>query len=214
MECGIDSKGNAHPYEFSARFGWPSTQIAFACHTGDPVNWMKAAVATGDDKLEVDDRVAIGVLMCRPPFPTKNEDPQSNVGYPIAGVEDVWDHVSPWQMMLAAGAVMDGDRPGKGEVYKTTGEYIWEPPATLGGPATLMNFPLVEAEDMPDIAADSFSIAFGDFNRGYLVVDRLGVRVLRDPYSAKPYVLFYTTKRVGGGMQDFEAIKLLKFGTT
>ena len=96
----------------------------------------------------------------------------------------------------------------------TTGEYIWEPPATLGGPATLMNFPLVEAEDMPDIAADSFSIAFGDFNRGYLVVDRLGVRVLRDPYSAKPYVLFYTTKRVGGGMQDFEAIKLLKFGTT
>ena len=77
-----------------------------------------------------------------------------------------------------------------------------------------MNFPLVEAEDMPDIAADSFSIAFGDFNRGYLLVDRLGVRVLRDPYSAKPYVLFYTTKRVGGGMQDFEAIKLLKFGTT
>ena len=124
VECGIDSKGNAHPYEFSARFGWPSTQIAFACHTGDPVNWMKAAVATGDDLLEVDDRVAIGVLMCRPPFPNKNEDPQSNVGYPIAGVEDVWDHVSPWQMMLADGAVMDGDHPGKGEVYKTTGEYI------------------------------------------------------------------------------------------
>jgi HK97 family phage major capsid protein len=96
----------------------------------------------------------------------------------------------------------------------TTGEYIWEPPASLGAPATLMNFPVVEAEDMPDIAADSCSIAFGDFLRGYLVVDRRGIRVLRDPYSAKPYVLFYTTKRVGGGMQDFEAIKLLKFGTT
>ncbi|MGN6583715.1 MAG: phage major capsid protein, partial [Rhizobiaceae bacterium] len=54
----------------------------------------------------------------------------------------------------------------------------------------------------------------GDFQRGYLVVDRSGVRVLRDPYSAKPYVLFYTTKRVGGGVQDFDAIKLLKFGVS
>ena len=59
--------------------------------------------------------------------------------------------------------------------------------------------------------ANSLSIAFGDFKRGYLVVDRAGVRVLRDPYSAKPYVLFYTTKRVGGGVQDYDAIKLLKF---
>jgi HK97 family phage major capsid protein len=64
---------------------------------------------------------------------------------------------------------------------------------------------------MPDIAANSLSIAFGDFRRGYLVVDRAGVRVLRDPYSAKPYVLFYTTKRVGGGVQDYGAIKLMKF---
>jgi HK97 family phage major capsid protein len=74
-----------------------------------------------------------------------------------------------------------------------------------------MTFPVVEAEDMPDVATDSYSVAFGDFRRGYLVVDRQGVRVLRDPYSAKPYVLFYTTKRVGGGVQDFDAIKLLRF---
>jgi HK97 family phage major capsid protein len=67
---------------------------------------------------------------------------------------------------------------------------------------------------MPDLAADSFSVAFGDFNRGYLIVDRAGVSVLRDPYTAKPYVLFYTTKRVGGGVQDFDAIKLLKFADT
>jgi HK97 family phage major capsid protein len=96
----------------------------------------------------------------------------------------------------------------------STGEYLWQPPTGPGQAANLMNFPLVESEDMPDIAADSFAIAFGDFQRGYLVVDRRGVRVLRDPYSAKPYVLFYTTKRVGGGVQDFDAIKLLKFGTT
>jgi HK97 family phage major capsid protein len=77
-----------------------------------------------------------------------------------------------------------------------------------------MTFPVVEAEDMPAIAANSFSLAFGDFRRGYVVVDRMGIRILRDPYSAKPYVLFYTTKRVGGGVQDFEAIKLLKFGVS
>ena len=67
---------------------------------------------------------------------------------------------------------------------------------------------------MPDIATDAAAIAFGDFSRGYLIVDRAGVRVLRDPYSAKPYVLFYVTKRVGGGIQNFDAIKALKFGVS
>lgn len=91
------------------------------------------------------------------------------------------------------------------------GQYLWAPPASLGQPATLMGFPVIEAEDMPDIAANTCAVAFGDFKRGYLIVDRAGMRVLRDPYSAKPYVLFYTTKRVGGGVQDYAAIKLLKF---
>jgi len=96
----------------------------------------------------------------------------------------------------------------------TTGNYLWQPPAQLGGKASLLTFPVIEAEDMPDIAAGSLSIAFGDFARGYLIVDRAGVSVLRDPYTAKPYVLFYTTKRVGGGVQDFEAIKLMKFAAS
>lgn len=91
------------------------------------------------------------------------------------------------------------------------GTYLWQPPAGVDGAATLLNFPITEAEDMPDIANDAAAIAFGDFRRGYLVVDRMGVRLLRDPYSAKPYVLFYTTKRVGGGVQDYDAIKLLMF---
>jgi HK97 family phage major capsid protein len=72
----------------------------------------------------------------------------------------------------------------------------------------------VEMPDMPDIAANSMSVAIGDFKRGYLVIDRVGIRVLRDPFTAKPYVLFYTTKRVGGGVQDFDAIKLLKFAAS
>ncbi len=98
--------------------------------------------------------------------------------------------------------------------FKTaTGEYLWQPPTGAGENATIVNFPVVDAEDMPNIAADAFPIAFGDFGRGYLIVDRIGVRLLRDPYSAKPYILFYVTKRVGGGVQDFDAYKLLRFGT-
>jgi HK97 family phage major capsid protein len=92
------------------------------------------------------------------------------------------------------------------------GNYLWQPAAKAGDPSTLMGFPVAESEDMPSMAADSYSVAFGDFRRGYLIVDRVGIRILRDPYSSKPYVLFYTTKRVGGGVQDFDAIKLLKFG--
>ena len=93
------------------------------------------------------------------------------------------------------------------------GNYIWQPSARPGEMPSLLGHPVAESEDMPAIATDSYSVAFGDFRRGYLVVDRVGIRVLRDPYSSKPYVLFYTTKRVGGGVQDFNAIKLLKFGT-
>ena len=99
------------------------------------------------------------------------------------------------------------------KIKATTGEYLWTPPATPNAQSMLMNFPLVEAEDMPDVATDAFPIAFGDFRRAYLIVDRRGIRVLRDPYSAKPYVLFYTAKRVGGGIQDFDALRLLKTGT-
>ena len=109
------------------------------------------------------------------------------------------------------------NRKTQAEVRKlkdADGNYLWQPAATADGRASLTGFPVTEAEDMPDIGADAFAIAFGDFRRGYLIVDRLGVRILRDPYSAKPYVLFYTTKRVGGGVQNFEAIKLMKFAVS
>lgn len=96
----------------------------------------------------------------------------------------------------------------------TTGQYIWQPSLVAGQQATLLGFPVYENEDMPDIAASSNSIAFGDFERGYLIVDRTDIRVLRDPYSNKPFVLFYVTKRVGGGVQDYDAIKLLRFAAS
>ena len=94
------------------------------------------------------------------------------------------------------------------------GNYIWQPAARLGETASLLGYPVTEIETMPDVAAGSLSIAFGDFQRGYLIVDRAGVRVLRDPFTAKPYVLFYTTKRVGGGVQNFDAIKVMKFSAS
>ena len=94
------------------------------------------------------------------------------------------------------------------------GNYIWSPASRPGETASLLGYPVTEIETMPDIAANSHAIAFGDFQRGYLIVDRAGVRVLRDPYSAKPYVLFYTTKRVGGGIQNFDAIKVMKFAAS
>lgn len=94
------------------------------------------------------------------------------------------------------------------------GNYIWQPAQRAGETASLLGYPVNEIETMPDIAANAPAIAFGDFRRGYLIVDRAGVRVLRDPYSAKPYVLFYTTRRVGGGVQDFDAIKVMKFSAT
>ena len=149
-----------------------------------------------------------------------------NLGYLATGVDGGFSATDPADDLVdliyavKAGYRQNGsfvmNRKTQSAVRKlkdADGNYIWQPSLTPENRATLMGFPLVEAEDMPDIGSDSYSIAFGDFNRGYLVVDRLGVRILRDPYSAKPYVLFYTTKRVGGGVQDFNAIKLMKFGT-
>jgi len=90
------------------------------------------------------------------------------------------------------------------------GNYLWQPSAQAGEPATLAGYPVMANPDMPDVAAASLPIAFGDFRRGYTIADRIGTRVLRDPYTNKPYVHFYTTKRVGGMVADSQAIKLIK----
>ena len=90
------------------------------------------------------------------------------------------------------------------------GRYLWRP-GMNGEAQTIFGYPVTEMEDMPDIGTGNAAIVFGDFRRGYLIADRQGARVLRDPYSAKPYVLFYTTKRVGGGVQNFDALKAMVF---
>ena len=94
------------------------------------------------------------------------------------------------------------------------GRFLWSDGLAAGEPARLMGYPVLIAEDMPDVASDSLSVAFGDFSAGYTVAERPDLRVLRDPFSAKPHVLFYATKRVGGDVSDYAAIKLLKFAVS
>lgn len=90
------------------------------------------------------------------------------------------------------------------------GNYLWQPSAQAGQPATLHGYGIAEDENMPDVAANALPIMFGDYKRGYLIIDRVGVRVLRDPYTKKPYILYYTTKRVGGGVQNPECLRALQ----
>ncbi|MEL9591449.1 phage major capsid protein [Escherichia coli] len=93
------------------------------------------------------------------------------------------------------------------------GNYLWRPGLELGQPSSLAGYGVAENEQMPDISADAKAIAFGNFKRGYTIVDRIGTRILRDPYTKKPFVGFYTTKRTGGMLVDSQAIKLLQIGT-
>jgi HK97 family phage major capsid protein len=90
------------------------------------------------------------------------------------------------------------------------GRYMLQQAPALGLPATIFGFPVEVEEAMPDIAANATPVAFGDFSSGYLINDRMGIRITRDPYSKRPYVQFYTTKRVGGGLLDSNAIKFTK----
>ncbi len=92
-----------------------------------------------------------------------------------------------------------------------TQAYIWQPSLQAGTPATLLGYPIVLAEDMPAVASGSLSVAFGNFEEAYTIVDRIGLRVLRDPYTAAPFVKFRCSKRVGGDVVNFEAVKLLRF---
>lgn len=94
------------------------------------------------------------------------------------------------------------------------GRFMWADGLAVAEPPRLMGYPVLICEDMPDIAANAFAIAFGDFEAGYTIAERPDLRILRDPFSAKPHVLFYATKRVGGDVSDYSAIKLLKFAVS
>ncbi|MHA6262182.1 phage major capsid protein [Arenibacterium sp. CAU 1754] len=146
----------------------------------------------------------------------------SNIGYVPTGVDgDIGGGDAIVDLVYALGAqyranatfVMNSKTAGIVRKLKDAdGRFLWSDGLAAGEPARLMGYPVVVAEDMPDAASGSFPVAFGDFSAGYTVAERPDLRVLRDPFSAKPHVLFYATKRVGGDVSDFAAIKLLKFG--
>ncbi len=114
-----------------------------------------------------------------------------------------------------ASFVMNSSTLARIRKFKTSdGAFLWAPSLAAGQPATLLGYPVIEADDMPDIAANSLSIAFGDFRAGYIIAERTETAILRDPYSNKPFVNFYATKRIGGCVCNSEAIKLMRFATS
>ena len=93
------------------------------------------------------------------------------------------------------------------------GDYRWQPSLQAGQPASIFGYPVAEDDNMPDMDTNAYPVAFGDFSRGYYILDIRGIRMLRDPFTNKPYVHFYTTKRVGGMVVNSEAIKVIKCAT-
>jgi HK97 family phage major capsid protein len=118
------------------------------------------------------------------------------------------DHFLPNAQWLMRREVRTAARKLK---ESTTNRYLWEPGMQVGAPERLQGYPVRTDQYMPALATNSLSLAFGDFRQAYTIVDRIGVRTLRDPFTAKPYVVFYTTKRTGGGAMNFEAVKFLRF---
>lgn len=136
-------------------------------------------------------------------------------GFPAANPQDkLIDLVQALRAPYRQGAVfvMNSATAARIRKFKTTdGAFIWQPGLAAGQPDTLLGYPVIEAEDMPDVAADALSIAFGNFKAGYLIAERGETQILRDPFTNKPFVHFYATRRVGGQVMNSEAIKLLKF---
>ena len=150
-----------------------------------------------------------------------------SIGYVATGTSGGFDPNDPADALIDLVYALDADyRAGAsfvmnsrtaGEVRKmkdAQGRFLWVEGLSMDHPARLLGYPVTIVEDMPDIGIDATPIAFGDFGHGYTVAERPDMRVLRDPYSAKPHVMFYATKRVGGDVTDYAAIKVLKFGTS
>jgi len=149
------------------------------------------------------------------------------LGHVLTGADGDFNSASPADaivdLVYALGAryranatfVMNSKTAGAVRKMKDAdGRFLWSDGLAAGEPARLMGYAVLISEDMPDIASDALAIAFGDFSAGYTIAERPDLRILRDPFSAKPNVLFYATKRVGGDVSDFAAIKLLKFAAT
>jgi HK97 family phage major capsid protein len=137
-------------------------------------------------------------------------------GFDTAPESKLIDLVFAMKASLRQGAVWMMNSATLAAVRKfksADGSFLWQRGLIDGQPSLLLGYPVIEAEDMPDIGAGAFPIAFGNFKAGYLIAERTATTILRDPYTNKPYVQFYATRRVGGQVLDSDAIKLLKIST-
>jgi len=150
----------------------------------------------------------------------------NQLGYVVTGEPGAFNSIDPADALVdlvysldaahRAGAVFAMNSKTAGAVRRmkdAEGRFLWAESVAGAEPSRLLGYPVLTVEDMPDIDVDSFSIAFGNFRAGYTIAERPDVRILRDPYSAKPHVQFFARARVGGAVTDFSAIRLLKFGT-
>ena len=150
-----------------------------------------------------------------------------NIGYVATGTVGDFDPNNPADSLVdlvyalnaeyRAGAAFVMNSKTAGEVRKmkdNQGRFLWMDGLQATQPPLLIGYPVLIVESMPDIATDAHAIAFGNFRKGYTIAERPDLRIMRDPYSAKPNVMFYATKRVGGDVSDYAAIKTLKFGAS
>lgn len=132
-----------------------------------------------------------------------NANPESKMIDMMHSLRAGYRQGASWVMNSATLAVIR-------KLKTSDGAFLWQPGLIEGQPDRLLGYPIVEAENMPDIAANAFPIAFGNFKQGYLIAERSATQILRDPFTNKPFVHFYATKRIGGQVLDSAAIKLLK----
>lgn len=173
------------------------------------LSYASTAVTTDDDSRDW------GVLQYTPSgasgaFPTLSGSTAADASAitdTVANLKDVYRANARWVFNRQTAATL-------AKLRDADGRSLWYENLANSEPDRLAGYPVFLAEDMPAIGADSYSIAFGDFQSAYLIVDRPGIRLLRDPFTDKPNVLFYTTKRVGGDVRDFDALKLIKFSTS
>lgn len=180
--------------------------IAFVSGSGtaQPKGFLTYPVATTDDTTR-----AFGTLQYLPTGVAGN--------FPTAGGDKLIDLVQALRTPYRQGAVFVMNSSTLARVRKlkdNNGQYLYQTGLSSGSPATLLGYLVIEAEAMPDVATDSLSVAFGNFHAGYLIAERGETAVLRDPYTHKPFVHFYATRRVGGAVINSEAIKVLKFGVS
>ena len=178
--------------------------VAFVTGTGlgQPQGYLTYPVATADDTTR--------------PFGTLQYLASGvDGGFPASNPQDkIIDLVHALRPPYRQGAVFVMNSATLARVRKmkdSTGAFIWQPGLSAGMPATLLGYPVIDAEAMPDVATGALAIAFGNFTAGYLITERNTTGILRDPFSNKPFVSFYATRRVGGAVINSEAIKLLKF---